>query len=177
MQIVAFDADTRSDRNGTAHITWISEHLLNTLHQMNKYSAGEIDGWEKSEMRTYMKETIKPLIPAEVRSAILEVTKTSYAYNTAGTAYQQTTQDDVWLPSTRELAYSYAKETSGPVYSEMFPDPASRKKYKVGSTSASKWWLRSAGFNSTNFFCVKTDGNLDYWDVSDFLGVAFGFCI
>ncbi|MDY3759621.1 MAG: DUF6273 domain-containing protein, partial [Treponema sp.] len=186
MQIVAFDADTRSDGNGTAHITWISEQLLKTSKRMNPSRAGSsgaytegtgsIGGWEKSEMRTYMKETIKPLIPAEVRAAILEVTKTSYAYNTEGTAYQQTTQDDVWLPSTRDLAYSDKKETSGPMYSEMFPDLASHKKYKVGSTSATYWWLRSAG-GSGNFCYVKSDsGDWSTDSATISYGVALGFC-
>ena len=189
MQIVAFDADTRSDGNGTAHITWISEQLLKTSKRMNPYRAGSsgaytegtgsIGGWEKSEMRTYMKETIKPLIPAEVRAAILEVTKTSYAYNTAGTTYQQTTQDDVWLPSTRDLAYSDKNETSGPMYSEMFPDLASHKKYKVGSTSATYWWLRSANTGSSDNFCyVRSDsGDWNTASANTSYGVALGFCM
>ena len=194
MQIVAFDADTRSDGNGTAHITWISEQLLRTLKRMNPSRAGSsgaytegtgsIGGWEKSEMRTYMKETIKPLIPAEVRAAILEVTKTSDAYNTSGTPYQQTTQDDIWLPSTRDLAYSDKKETSGPMYSEMFPDLASHKKHKVGSTSATYWWLRSAGSGSSssgggNNFCYVRSDSGDWYDNRDAsfsYGVALGFC-
>lgn len=189
MQIAAFDADDLADGTGKAHISFISKELLNTLHRMNPAGAsssgvyiegtGAIGGWEKSEMRAYMKETIKPLIPAEVRSAILEVTKTSYAYNTTGTAYQQTTQDDVWLPSTGDLAYSDKKETSGPMYSEMFPDLASHKKYKVGSTSAIDWWLRSATSNSNCFCYVRSDsGDWASGGTADSSrGVALGFCL
>lgn len=188
MQIVGFDVDDRADGNGKAHISFISKELLNTDHRMNPArkeppppydeGTGSIGGWEKSEMRAYIKNTIKPLIPANVRSAILEVTKTSDAFNTEGISYQQTTQDDVWLPSTRDLAYSDKKETSGPMYSEMFPDIASHKKYKVGSTSASYWWLRSAGFSGYYFSDVMSSsgGQNDNYATAS-LGVALGFCI
>lgn len=188
MQIVGFNVDDRADGNGKAHISFISKELLNTDNSMNPArtpssapydeGTGSIGGWEKSEMRAYMKNTIKPLIPAEVRSAILEVTKTSYAFDTAGTAYLQTTQDDAWIPSTGDLAYSDKKETSGTMYSEMFPDIESHKKYKVGSTSAATWWLRSASGNGTSFCYVKYDsGNWNYYKSAGSYGVALGFCI
>ena len=62
------------------------------------------------------------------------------------------------------------------MYSEMFPDLASHKKYKVGSTSADFWWLRSAS-GSSNFRYVRPDSGDWSYDTADrSYGVALGFC-
>ena len=67
---------------------------------------GTIGGWEKCEMRTYLKETIKPLIPSTVRSAIKEVTKYSRIYNPAGSAVDNVAStEDVWIPSRKEMNF------------------------------------------------------------------------
>ena len=130
-------------------------------------------------MRTYMKETIKPLIPSNVRSAIKEVTKYSRIYNTANTAVNDVAStDDVWIPSRHEMfdGTSQYYETQGPRYNAAFPDNASRIKSQIGATSASWWWLRSASINS-NFSYVRTDGSGNYNYAISEGGVAVGFCI
>lgn len=186
MKIVAMDTDDLASGNGKAAITWISEQLLNTKHQMNPARAGEegnytegtgaIGGWDKSDMRTYLNNTVKPLIPQAVRNGIKEVTKYSKNYNTAGTAVNNvTTTDDVWIPSYREIFGGTSQETSGPVYSGVFTDANSRKKSQLGATSASVWWLRSA-FSSYNFYNVYTSGNSNYSNADTSCGVALGFC-
>jgi hypothetical protein len=172
--------DTLADGSGTATLTWLSKEILNTNKIMNpalvtnadgtyQEGTGSIGGWEKTEMRTYLKETIKPLMLEVVRNSIKEVTKTHNAYNTAGTIFTQTTNDDVWLPDYNEIFGS-----SRP-YKSMFPNAASRKKSKVGETSVSYWWLRSAN-NTSNFYYVNNSGihNNHYANYPD--GVAFGFC-
>lgn len=187
MQIVGFDVDDRADGNGKAHISFISKELLNTTHRMNpsrspssapyNEGTGSVGGWEKSEMRTYMKEAIKPLIPSNVRSSILEVIKTSYAYNTNGVSYQQTTQDDVWLPSARELNLYQPDEKSGAVYSEMFPNFESRKKHRVGVTTIAYWWNRSANSSPSYFGQVSNTGAPSRSAPNSNYGVALGFCL
>lgn len=176
MTLVGIDVDDLADGSGKAKMSWLSEELLATSHRMNpSYSSGvegtgTIGGWEKSEMRSYMKETLKPLIPEAVRSRIATVTKTQPAYDTTGTSVTQTTQDDVWVPSYDELYGS-----SG-LYHSVFPDNASRIKRKSGSTSAANWWLRSA-LSTSYFRCVISNGDWDYYyaNISD--GVALGFCL
>lgn len=181
MQIAAFDADTLADGSGKAPISWISEQLLKTYHRMNpkrvtnsdgtyQEGTGVIGGWEKSEMRSYLIDTIKPLIPSGVSNAIKPVTKTQRAYNTSGSLFEQTTTDDIWIPSINEVSGSSS------LYYPLFQDTnANRIKKKLDSTSDSGWWLRSAG--SVNYFdYVGGAGGNGYGSSFDFYGVALGFC-
>ena len=180
MQIVAMDADDKADGTGKAKITWISKDLLATTHRMNPVKVantegtGTLGGWEKSEMRTYLKETIKPLIPETVRNAIVPVTKVSNAYQASDeTAFQQTTVDDVWIPGHREVFNSTNYDKTGAVYSDKFKDASSRIKKHNGS--ASYWWLRSA-FYTSNFRSVYSSGDDYSNNASNTIGVALGFC-
>ena len=184
MQIVGIDRDPLASGNGNAPITWISKELINSGHSMNPGLAGDsgnrtpgtgtIGGWELSEMRSWLKNTIKPLIPSNVRSAIKEVTKYSRIYNAAEQAVNNvTTTDDVWIPSNREVGGS-GYETEGPVYSRAFNSNAARVKMKVGASSASWWWLRSA--NANIGFGYVYDGDIYANYASGEGAVALGFC-
>ena len=110
MEIVAFNEDDRADGNGKAGITWISKTFLLTDHRINPpNNSGEIGtgangGWLNCEMRAYLKNTIKPLIPAIVRNSIVEVTKVQSTI-TDGTMIKdgQITTEDVWIPSHHEI--------------------------------------------------------------------------
>ncbi len=187
MQIVALNKDPLASGSGNAATTWISKELLLTKHRMNPARSGSsgaydegtgaIGGWEKSEMRTYMKETIKPLIPSNVRSAIKEVTKVSRIYDTAGNAVDNVTStDDVWIPSRKEMNISTTYEANGFAYAGAFPDNASRIKSQIGASSASWWWLRSAN-NASYFNYVNSGGSNSTSSADDEGGVAVGFCL
>lgn len=187
MQIVGIDVDDLADGSGKAPLTFISKELLKTGHRMNpvlKPSAapytegtGSIGGWEKCEMRTYLKTTIKPLIPENVRSAIVDVTKYSTIFDTAGTkVLNSVTTDDVWIPSNQEIFGGTSYETLGHVYSDVFTDANSRKKFKVGASSASGWWLRSA-LDADIFWCIVSNGGGGSGNVGNTRGVALGFCL
>lgn len=181
MEIVAFDTDDKADGSGKAKITWISKDQLNTTHAMNAtqktvdgetaYTAG---GWEHSDMRAYLKETVKPLIPETVRNAIVPVTKIQSIY-TGGALVKdgQSTTDDVWIPSNHEAGFGTDYETTGAVYSGKFTNNASRIKKRNGS--AKDWWLRSAR-NTNVFRFVNSDGNSVYYYADGANGVALGFC-
>ena len=182
MQIVGQEVDALAAGGGTAKYSLISKELLTTDHRMNpsKQSGtegtGTLGGWEKCEMRSYLKETIKPLIPANVRNAIKEVTKYSRIYNASETAVNNVTStEDVWIPSAREVNFS-GYETSGPSYTTAFPDNASRIKKKVGSGSAAWWWLRYAD-SRNGFRGVNSDGSSSDNDAYNSGGVALGFCL
>lgn len=184
MQIVALGKDTLADGSGTAPITWIGKELLKTDHRMNPSLSGSegaytegtgaIGGWEKSEMRAYLKDTVKPLIPDVTRKQIKAVSKTSRAFNTAGNRFQQQTSDDVWIPSYREMFNNSDQENTGPMYSAVYKNNSSRIKQKFGATSASFWWLRSVSL-SKYFQDVNPSGDLDFRDATRTGGVALGF--
>lgn len=182
MQIVAMDADEKADGSGNAPITWVSEYLLKTSHRMNPANSGNaegtgtIGGWEKTEMRSYLKETILPLIPDVVRNRIVEVKKYSTGYDTAGSKVSNyETTDDVWIPSYREIFGGTSLETQGAIYSEVFSSAATRIKYKVAASSATIWWLRSA-YSTTIFRIVNSIGAASNSTASGSGGVALGFC-
>ena len=131
---------------------------------------GSIGGWEKSEMRAYLNDSVKPQIPALVRAAIKPVSKTHPAYSDTGNSYTQTTTDEVWIPSYNEMFGSSS------LYYPLFQNTnANRIKKKAGATSASWWWLRSAGGN--NYFdFVSSNGYDNSYNANSSGGVALGFC-
>lgn len=188
MQIVAFDADNKADGSGKAPITWISKELLATLHSMNparvrlddgayQEGTGTIGGWEKCGMRTYLNDTIYPLIPESVRSRLVTVTKNQKAVNTAGNDEAQTTTDGIWIPSHYEMFGDVltGETSSMPKYTGFFTSETEREKQKIDGSTAVQWWLRSAD-NSFNFFNVQYNGKKFSNDPSRKYGIALGFC-
>lgn len=172
-QIVAMDVDPLSDNSGNAKITWILKELYADTHRMNA-TATNANGWPNTEMRSWLNDTVLPLIPSDVRTAIKEVTKTSYDKTTSTDV---TSNDKLWIPSAREVFTnsSYGYESSGPTYTAIFSSTSTRIKY--GSTSANFWWLRSAYSNNTSSFqSVYDNGNSDSRTANSAYGVDLGFC-
>lgn len=187
MQIAAFDADDLADGSGKAPISWVAKELLATSHIMNpqrvtnddgsyQEGTGPIGGWAKSEMRVYLNDTIKPLIPEDVCSLIKAVTKYSYSMNTNGSNVpSEITEDTVWIPSNYEMMGKYA-ESAGVNYTALFTDNAARIKNKVDSTTAIKYWLRSI-YSAYDFRCIDKTGDILYGNGSSYShGVCLCFC-
>lgn len=181
MQIAAFDADVLADGSGTAAISWVAKDLLKSTHKWNlsnlvtnadgtyQNSTGAIGGWENSEMRAYLRDTIKPLIPKYVADMICEVTKkhNQYrqdGYNTDGTfRTNSTTNDEVWLPSYHEVS-----EAGG-----LYEGNVDLVKKRNGT--ASEWWTRST--NALNAIVhFGTDGKNNSNSPASDKGVCIGFC-
>ena len=138
---------------------------------------GAVGGWDNTEMRAYLKDTIKPLIPETVRTHIKSVKKYTMTINTAGSTVNNVeTTEDVWIPSGREIFGGTSYETTGPVYTVVYPDSTSRIKYNVTGGSAAWWWLRSA-YSNINFYSVYTSGYGSSNYAYTYGGVALGFCL
>lgn len=191
MQIAAFDTDNLADGSGKAPITWISKELLTTKHRVNQLlkqttgdngeityteGTGGIGGWEKSELRAYINDSIKPMIPDVVRNGIKKVTKNQPAYDTKGLLFEQTVVDDVWIPSKDEV---FGSES---MYYNLFQDTNdNRCKIRINDGVATVWWLRDVlSLNDVNklrnFYFVFGNGSLGnnastmtYW-------TTLGFC-
>ena len=181
MQIAAMDADALADGSGNAKITWISKNLLADSHRMNPEKetgtsgTGALGGWGACEMRTYLRETVFPDIPQEIRSAIKTVKKYSCIYTTAEAKQTDAlSEDTVWIPSHREICGGTSYESSAPVYSDLFPSNAKRGKAKIGG-STMNWSLRSA-YNASNFQAVSSSGGDTHAVAQNLSGVALGFC-
>lgn len=177
MQIAAFDVDDLADGSGKAPVTFIAKELLATNTRMNPSGStvlvegkGGIGGWEKCEMRTYLKNTIKPLISTTVASRIATVTKIQQTVDTAKTKLLQTTQDDVWIPDRTEVF------DSG-IYTGLFTDDAARIKCKVGTATASDWWLRTA-YDAYGFYKARNTGRSgDDNAYNTSCGICLSFCL
>ena len=181
MQIVAFDKDDLADGSGKAPISWISKELLSTKVRMNPNVAtnsdgsyqegtGAVGGWEKCEMRSYLKQTIKPLIPETVRNAIKEVNKEQNAWTTTDSSYRQATVDDLWLPTEEEMSYSSAK------YGAILYPPESRLKCHVGEQNPSPWWSRWARTKLRFAYVRESSGGFYPEDCYIKQGVVLCFC-
>lgn len=138
---------------------------------------GGIGGWEKSELREYLRTTVFQAMPAEIQAAIKPVTKNQQSYDTSGNSVAQTTTETVWLPSYHEMGYgNLTGETASMIkYNVLFRDNASRIKYKVGASSATSWWPRSA-YNSNGAYYVYTNGGSYINDTTYFNAVVPSFC-
>ena len=182
MEIVGIDVDDLADGSGKAPISWISKELLKTRHRMNPGSAtnadgtyqegtGAIGGWEKCEMRTYIQDTIYPLISSDVQMLIKPVTKYSQTRDTGGNlAGSVETVDSIWIPSAREVGGT-SWEQVGVRYSDMFPDQQSRKK------EGTSWWTRTANStNISNFTRIEYSGYIGYDSCTTEFKIALGFC-
>lgn len=190
MEIVGIDVDDLADGSGKAPISWISKEPLDIIRTWNpalvtnddgsyKEGTGSIGGWEKSEIRTYLYETILPLIPEDVYNMIRLVTKYSNIRGTSNnTINNVATEDSIWIPSKREVGYigsNYSAETLGVTYTDAFSSANDRKKY-IGNEAVS-WWLRTSSGNGS-VATVGSGGNSDggSWVDNKTTRIAFGFC-
>lgn len=181
MQIAAFDTDTLADGSGTAAITWIAKELLKTKKKWNSTyeptqsngsyleGTGTIGGWEKSLLRTYLRDNIYSLIPTTAKCLIRNVTKSHGAYDTTGARFTQTTEENVWIPNYDEVIKTDC------TYKALFPDNSSKVKYLVSGGSAQKWWTRGAGGDSF-VYIITTSGAGDAFGANNKYGVCIAFC-
>ena len=178
MQIAAFDTDVLADGSGTAAITWIGKELLTTKRRMNPVlenyveGTGGIGGWEKSELRAYLQDTVKVLIPVKVASMIQSVTKTQKAYDTGGASITQTTTEDVWIPGRTEIVPPC-------IYSELLGTVSGRIKNINGKTAAGAWWLRNTPSGAASQGLFEYCNNVGYLrDVAatSSYGICLCFC-
>ncbi len=167
MELAAMDTDELADESGEAHMTWIAKDQLSSKYFMNE-EVTNADGWQGSDMRSWLRESILPLFPENVRSNIKEVTKYSYGYD-------YSSKDTIWIPSEREVFGTDIREDRGPKYSLAFSDNKSRIRYQYRTSNASWWWLRSAR-EASCFTSVGSNGSNSSRTAAAEGGVVIGFC-
>lgn len=171
MQIIGKNTDELADGDGHAQLTWALVEPF-SKHRMNPSEVGTAGGWEQSEMRNYLNDTIWPLIPEVWRNIIKSVKKYSRGYDTSGHYGEYLTNDKIWLFSRREV--NDRDESHGPVYVFAFP----AKKYRIIKNTDgynAYWWLRTTDGNQ---FCYiyGYDGSVSYSSPASNDYVVFGFC-
>ena len=194
MQIVAFNLDPLANDNGYAPVTFVALHLLNTDRQINSngstFAQGFDGSWNSCDLRSYLKDTIKPMIPQAVRNRIVDVTKYQKIadVNQGYAGVSGSSVDDVWIPAHGEVSTTTGNYESQAVkYVDCFKGLDKSIRKKQGSDSASAWWLRTycQGGYSNNviwFNTVLSDGrrgtgNVHAWPVGSNIGICIGFCL
>ena len=172
MQIVAFDADTKSNETGKAGITWLSMEVV-AEHVMNSTITNE-GGWEYSEMRNWLQGEFYNTLPADLKKSIVNVNKTYTEVVAQDTLF---CEDNLWIPSHLEVFNTGMFETSGPTYTTTyFTSDATRSKTYNGNPCY--WWLRSVPATGNSKFKTVNYGGNTSTSVNAILsyGVVLGFC-
>lgn len=176
MQIAAFDADELTDGSGRAKITFVARAFLPV--GMGHYGSYN---WADSRIRTYLSETVYPLLPDDVKPAVKMVKKCHQISagkdpETGGLTFADSSTDDlVWIPSDPEV---FQTGTQYP----LFKKALYRQKSGADSDKYNNiWWLRDicklSGYNNYAFNAVGRDGAS--WSNESTLtrGVVMSFCI
>lgn len=180
--ITAKNADELADGSGNAGLTITCKTALKTTHRMNREKSGNaegtgsIGGWGKCEMRTYLNETIWPLLPEALRTSVKTVKKYSDIIDVSATlVHNDATEDKIWLLSAREVFGGTSYETIGPIYNTLFANKTSRIRNDQNG-NAVLWWLRSAS-NAFGFRNVRNIGAANDNYAFGVFSIIFGFCV
>ena len=176
MELVAVDEyDWAGDPVCT---TWVAKDPLKSRHKMNSDATSE-GGWEESEMRTWLQESILPLFPVELQFNILETERyTEYHYKSPteeknGVAIAD---DKIWIPSRQELFHSDENDLRSLDFGSCFPDEASCIRKSRDDNKPLWWWLRSSQ-NDTDFDRIGINGRSESGNADKEGGVIIGFCL
>lgn len=185
MQIVGKNMRELANSTETAQLEWLAMDLLNTSKRMNPYREGEEGNWTQGtggiggmtycELQNYLDTTIWDLVPEVWQNMIKETKVYTGMYDTTGTLVKDNlTIQKLRIPSYREMFGFNGYEDRGPVYNFAFPDNETRKKCKIGSSSPTLWWLRSAS-SAASFVYVISGGSSNITNANITYGVALGF--
>lgn len=184
MQVAGFDCDDLADGSGKAKVTFVCREILNDRHFMDLSISNYDTDWASSSMRSYLADTIMPLMPSDLQTMIKEVTKYSRGYIDKDTVdTDMETTDKLFLLSCKEMRLSNGnKETKGASYTlfnaaNVSTNEKTRVKYNVTNNEADSWYLRTANSGSA-YYTVGANGRLYTNNASTTSnGVVFGFCI
>ena len=181
VEIFGFNHDDLQN-GGKAVYTFGMKHLMANVRQMNEMqtNTGSFGG---SDMYDYLKNTILPNLPQELKNCMKTVNK-----RTSGGNKSTETRIDaikIFLFSVNEVAGTqsgtWVSNDEGSIYPVFTGDASRIKKLSNGSGDVKRWWLRSPVLYNSGCFCDVSDsgyvGNpsAGYATISE--GVCFGFCV
>ena len=160
----------------------LTEDIQNApSRQVKGYSGGAVGGWEKSEMRSYLSNTILPVIPSNVQSHITPVVKYSSSINGGvnDTYFKDNPSiDRLWIPSNRELKNTSQYETKGEAYNKIYgKTSASLSKFTPSTpTTYRLYWTRTVLTYEAYLTIIKngktSSSNAHYSNY-----ICLGFCL
>lgn len=172
MQIVAMDRDELTS-GGNTKITWICLGVQYT-HSMNGHNTNA-DGWAATTMRSWLHSDILRNMDETLQAGIKTVNKTYYDYTSNST---KISEDQIWIPSVREVFGGSEYESSGCDYTDFFSTSDAKRKWTglCGLGENIAWWTRSAYQGNWRFRYVQAGGSQNGGNAGDSMGVVFGFC-
>ncbi len=138
--IIGFAHDAKADGTGNAGITFLFKGAI-AARQMNASDAND-GGWESSDMRSWLSSDGMALMPSDLASVIVPVSKLTNNTGVTDKASSVTaTTDSLWLLSFAEIAdSSYLSHMSADhlkVYKVVWPEEGER--YQLFADCGVKW--------------------------------------
>ena len=180
LTIIGFDHDTLYDSEGTANISIIS----NVLATDRPISATMADGhiWSQSDLRYWLRNTLKNALPTQLSSAIKAVSKTQSGCSKKTNGVKtETTSETIFV--LRSSSDCYVSTTRYPIFGSNFGTTLEKyNAYKADGTVAPYWlregmysdasairWTYREPINEATIYSTQDGTNL--------CGVRFVFCI
>ena len=171
-----WDFNDKTDENGDKNgITFGCIELQKTTASMNATSTNT-GGFGASKLATVTLPSIYEVLPEDLKKHII---KSHITYHSGSD--DPTTELNgnfyLYIPSEFEVSgkTSYAlQEGQWLKYWKEHNTNQDRIKYRLGTTSSTSWWLRSAYRYYSNYFAiVNSDGNLNFNNAYYSYGVCF----
>lgn len=179
MEIGDFNHYDKTDGTGKAGTLFIAKNLMSIKEHMT--SSTNEEGWEKSYMRNTVMNDIYNSLPEELKKVIKPVN--IYSDSGYSSFTSKTTSDKVFIPSHKEVcdsgcnhSYVVDKSTNIPIFTTS--DSSRIKNLNNGTGSAYTYWTRSSYARNYNYFwCVQSEGYMDYHIANYYGRVCFCFCV
>jgi len=173
-----------ADGSAMSNADWYMTGVLNANRRVNPTN-NNTGGWDKSELRTWMNETLFKAMPSHWRQMIVE--SITLASAGAQSATIVSSKDHLRIPSHVEVGFDvsavpYVNEIDSSAAEKTFSqytDNNSRiKKQFNGGGSAQWWWLRSADAGGAVVFrAVFAHGTSLTGNADNTNGVCVGFSV
>ena len=198
VRILGFNHDTlttstaygSATATGKAGISFEYVDFVTSSYQAMNSAGTNTNGWAAMPLRTTLNGTVYDSL--SIKNYIKAVNKEYITtYNTGA---KSTCSDKLWLLSCGEIwnngynggnTRGYAMATEGSQYkyyktnlgSTSYSNSTNVTK-KPNTSSSYYWWLRSPGYDNSNYFCiVDSSGYCSNYYATDHNGVAPGFSI
>ena len=145
------------------HTYLVTKYVMAEPFAMNEDETSK-GGWPASRMRKHVRE-IYNMLPKEFKKAVIPI--------------RIKCNNMAFLLGPINVFGEYAWHLNGDYDDskvDILQNPTARIKGRLGASSASQWWLRTANC-SNNFFSVNIDGSVTYTIADAEGGVVVGFCI
>lgn len=170
--VMAVDTDVDADGD-TIPLTLGTVDCVGEAKMNN--TATNSGGWASSAMRSIV-SGYESKLPSELQYRLASAKKYSTIYGGS----EQVTYDKLWIPNFKELGITSNQEISGPAYSGIYTDNASRIKRLERSNDIVNYyyWTRTANSSyNSDFRSILPSGEFNSGGATYALGIALCFCL